>query len=92
MICVPEEFARLTDGPAVAGAAKLANNKPVAEQSIIPLKDMSLSFTEQHGDRNKRSPRSFVPRLHGWCAALGADFGVQLLRACRQWTRGLLLD
>ena len=54
MICAPEEF-RLTTGAAFAGAAKLANNKPVAAQSIIPLKDISLSFTKEHGDRNKRS-------------------------------------
>jgi hypothetical protein len=61
MICAPEEF-RLTTGAAFAGAAKLANNKPVAAQSIIPLIDISLSFSNEPGDRNKRSPLSFVPR------------------------------
>ena len=40
-----EELARstaATDGAAFAGAMKLANNKPVAVQSIIPLRAMSL--------------------------------------------------
>jgi hypothetical protein len=42
-----EELARstvATDGTAFAGAMKLANNKPIAEQSIIPLKAIPLSL------------------------------------------------
>jgi len=45
MMGAREELARstvATDGTAFAGAMKLANNKPVAEQSIIPLRAMSL--------------------------------------------------
>src|SRR5262249_10097202 len=45
MMGAREELARstvATDGTAFAGAMKLANNKPVAEQSIIPLRAMSF--------------------------------------------------